>query len=50
MVKNIKQGKVIKEQQDVYYDEVTDVVDSFVEYPGSDEEYRDAINKVFNNE
>ena len=49
-VQNMEQGKVIKEQQDVYFDEVTDVVDSFVEYPGSDEEYRDAINKVFNNE
>jgi hypothetical protein len=49
-VQNMEQGKVIKEQQDVYFDEVTDVVDSFVEYPGSDEEYRDAVNKVFNNE
>ena len=49
-VQNMGQGEPIKEQQDVYFDEVTDVVDSFVEYPGSDEEYRDAINKVFNNE
>jgi len=47
-VQNLTEGQVIKEQSDVYCDEVTSVVDLFVEYPGSDEEYRAAIDKIFN--
>jgi hypothetical protein len=47
-VQNLTEGQVVKEQSDVYCDELTSVVDLFVEYPGSDEEYRAAIDKIFN--
>lgn len=41
--RNTLKGKV----DEVYFDEMVDLIDTFVEYPGSDEEYKQLIENKY---